>query len=59
MERAKVQIREWLKGKKVLRSEFHVQGWSVEITIEGAHDVALELHAYYQYISGDRQEELL
>ena len=46
-------------GKKILSSEFLEEMWAIKLTIEGAHDVAQDLRAYYTHVSGDKQEQLL
>lgn len=59
MERGTTKIYEFLKGKTILRSEFISESWAVKLTIAGAHDIGPELHAYYNYVTGDVQEDLL
>ncbi len=58
MERGTVQISEFLRDKTILRAEFLWKMWAIKLTIEGAHDVGMDLHAYYCNISGDVQEKL-
>lgn len=59
MQRSLGCVREFLMGKKILSSEFLEEMWAIKLTIEGAHDVAQDLRAYYTHVSGDKQEQLL